>query len=233
MAFCPQCGSSLPEGAASCPTCGALIPGAALDAVEEVKSSVDQAAQDVQTAADTASEQAQNFNAQAQNFNAQPQFDQQYQQPYGQPQFNQPYGQGNQYNQYNQFNQQYQQPYGQPYQQAPVKDLKDHTEDYEAQDISENKVYAMLPYLFSIVGVIVALLAAKESPFVKFHIHESLKIAVCTALCAIIMLIPFVGTIVGGICMIILLVCSIIQFVRICQGKAKEAPIVSNFGFLN
>ena len=36
----------------------------------------------------------------------------------------------------------------------------------------------------------------------------------------------------AAICFIILLVVRIISFVNVCNGKAKEAAIVSNFGFL-
>lgn len=122
-------------------------------------------------------------------------------------------------------------PYG-----APYVDPKDHTAQYSAEDVSEHKVFAMLPYLLGTVGIIIALLVAKDSPYIKFHVREALKLTVCSVLVGIITLVlcwTIIVPIAGGVCSIILLVVRIICFFQVCSGKAKEAAIISSFGFLN
>ena len=111
-------------------------------------------------------------------------------------------------------------------------DPNDHTGEYDPQDISDNKVFAMAAYLLSIFGVIVALLAAQKSPYAMFHARQSLKLSICEALCAVIMIVPILGWIAGIICLLILFVVRVILFFQVCKGQAKEAPIIGNFAFL-
>ncbi len=118
---------------------------------------------------------------------------------------------------------------------AAYVDYKDHTSEFDGKDISENKVFAMLPYLMSVSGTIIAAIAANNSPYARFCVKESLKFTVCEALLVIVALLFFwtlVIPCVAGVCYLILFVCRIISFVRICKGQAKEAPIVGGFGFL-
>lgn len=124
--------------------------------------------------------------------------------------------------------QQFQQP-------QAVYDPTDHTAEFSRQDISDNKVFAMLPYLMSFIGVIIALLAAPSSPYTMFHVRQGLKICVTEVLlgiCAAVLAITFIVPIAAGICMIILLVIEIICFFRVCKGEAKEPPIIKNLNFL-
>lgn len=121
-----------------------------------------------------------------------------------------------------------------PYAEAPVEPT-DHTAEYDPKDISDNKVIAMLPYLMSTIGVIIALLASKESPYVGFHVRQALKIQVTMVLVAIVTVIlcwTVIVPILGLICLLILLIVNIICFFSVCCGNAKEAPIVRSFGFL-
>ncbi len=119
---------------------------------------------------------------------------------------------------------------------APVYgDLTDHTAEFDPADISENKVFAMLPYLLSLVGVVIALLARNGSKYTDFHIRQSLKIFICQAFVAMvsaILAITLIVPLAGAICEIILLVVQIICFFQVCAGKAKEPAIVNRFGFL-
>ena len=120
-------------------------------------------------------------------------------------------------------------------QQQVAYDPFDHTAEFNPKDISDNKVFAMLPYLMSFMGIIIALLAAPSSPFTMFHIRQSLKLLVTQILigiAAVVLAFTFIVPIAAGICMLVLLVVEIICFFRVCKGQAKEAPIVKNFGFL-
>ena len=139
-----------------------------------------------------------------------------------------PYGYGNPYYGNPQMNNGM--PYGQPY-----VDPKDHSAEFDGKDIADHKLFAMLPYLLGILGTIVALLVAKDSPYVGFHVREGIRILVSEVLLGLITVVfcwTVVVPIAAAICFIILLVVRIISFVNVCNGKAKEAAIVSNFGFL-
>ena len=118
---------------------------------------------------------------------------------------------------------------------VPYADPADHTGEFEAADISDNKVVAMLPYLMGVVGLIIALLARSDSPYAKFHIRQYLKICVCEAIiaiCSAVLYWTFLVPIAGGICVIILLVVRVICFFQICGGKAKEPAIIRSLKFM-
>ena len=127
---------------------------------------------------------------------------------------------------------------GAPYQQyaqAPVFDPYDHTAEYSPKDISDNKVIAILVYLMGTIGIIIALLASKESPYVAFHLRQGLKFLAVEVLVGIVSAVLFFTLIVpiaGGIFLIVLWVIKIICFFQICSGKAKEPAIIRSLGFL-
>ena len=110
---------------------------------------------------------------------------------------------------------------------APAKVIEewDHTSEFDAQDISDNKVYALSAYLFSFLGIILCHVLAKASPYAQFHAREALKIDIVTVVVYILScflcwtcIVPVAGCIL--IC--IILVVKIICFVQVCKGQAKE-----------
>lgn len=132
------------------------------------------------------------------------------------------------------------------YAPMPKYDPYDHTTEFSPQDISDNKVIAMLVYLMGAIGVIIALLASNTSKYVSFHLRQALKFLVVEILMpivlivgAVICIIPILGWIVYalvalavGIAYIIFFVLKIICFFQICSGKAKEPVIIRNLKFL-
>ena len=108
----------------------------------------------------------------------------------------------------------------------------DHTAEFNPMDISDNKVLAMIPYLFGWIGIIITLLGCGGSPYASFHVKQALKIQVIAALSILLAIIPILGWIAMGVWSIITVVIDIICFVKVCQGKAEEAPIISKFKFL-
>lgn len=126
-----------------------------------------------------------------------------------------------------------QQSYGQaPYQQPLVySDPKDHTKEFDAQDIADNRIIALAAYLFGILGVLIAFIAG--TPFTRFHARNSLRISIAAIIILIPSIIPFLGWLVTGICAAILGVIKIVAIVWACMGKAKELPIISDIGFLS
>ena len=112
----------------------------------------------------------------------------------------------------------------------------DHTAEFNQQDIHNNKVICLAIYLMGAIGVIIAVLVSKESPFVSFHVRQALKITVLqtlTVLASGILCWTIVVPLAGIIFFVILFVVRIICFVRICGGRAIEPPIVRSFSFLN
>lgn len=117
---------------------------------------------------------------------------------------------------------------------APV-DPYDHTAEFDPQDISDNKVYAMLVYLMGTIGIIIALLAAQSSRFVAFHVRQALKIVAVNLLMGIISAVliwTFIVPIAAGVMVVVFWVIKIICFFQVCSGKAKEPAIIRSLGFM-
>lgn len=143
--------------------------------------------------------------------------------------------------QYQQPQQQYaQQQYQQQYQQqrpqyANVPDPYDHTSQFTAEDVSANKLLAMLVYVLGAVGIVIALLAGKDSAFAKFHARQGMKIVLLETICTLattFLVWTFIVPLAGAVCTVILLVVRIICFCQVCSGKSVEPPIVRSFTFL-
>ena len=118
---------------------------------------------------------------------------------------------------------------------AAVTDIYDHTSEFSPEDIADNKLYAILMYCVSLMGIIIGLLAAGDSPYVRFHIRQSLKLFICEVLLGLITAALFWTVIVGiagSIAIVVLAVVDIICLVNACKGLAKEPPIVCKIGFL-
>ena len=126
----------------------------------------------------------------------------------------------------------------QPGVQNPVNAVPnslDHTAEFSAKDISDNKVMAMVPYLLGTIGIILALLASKESPYASFHVRQALKITVVNTLLGIVTALLFwtiIIPILAGICFAVLFVIKVICFFSVCSGKAKEPPLIGSLKFL-
>ena len=119
------------------------------------------------------------------------------------------------------------------YQAMP--DPFDHTKEFDAKDISDNKVVSMLVYLFGWIGIIIALLASPQSPYAAFHVRQALKFTVIETLVGLVAAFTFftiIIPIVAGVFIFVLFVVKIICFFQICGGKAIEPAIIRNFSFL-
>ncbi len=132
--------------------------------------------------------------------------------------------------------------YAQP-NQAPgypmpaVANPYDHTAEFSPEDVADNKLYAMLLYLTSILGIIVAVLVQKNknSAYLEFHIKQNIKVLIIQSLIALIMgilWITFIAPMAGMICIIITLVVQVIGFFNTASNKSVELPIIRSFGFL-
>jgi len=129
----------------------------------------------------------------------------------------------------------YQQQYQQQYQQAPYIQPWDHTAEFDAKDVSDNKVLAMLLYLAGGIAVLYALIAGQKSEYLSFHVRQCLKFLVCETLLIICMAIlcwTIIVPIAGAVCLVVLMVIKIICFFQICGNKSVEPAIIRSLGFL-
>lgn len=149
-------------------------------------------------------------------------------------------GQQNQQQQYNQppYNQPYGQQYGQPYGQQPqyrMPDPFDHTAEFTAEDVAANKLYAMLVYVLGAVGIVIALIAGKDSAYAKFHARQGMKIVLLETICTLattFLFWTFLVPIAAAVCLAILFVVRVISFFQVCGGRSVEPYIVRGFSFL-
>ncbi len=118
---------------------------------------------------------------------------------------------------------------------APAYNSYDHTAEFDAKDISDNKVIAMLVYLLGTVGIIIALLAGNNSPYASFHARQALKFTVTeilASICALILCWTIIVPLAYFILILTLTVIKYICFFQICSGKAKEPAIIRSLKFL-
>ncbi len=111
---------------------------------------------------------------------------------------------------------------------APVVKNTDHTAEFDAKDISDNKIVAMAAYLLGVIGVVIALLASRDSKYAGFHVRQALKLQICTILVGFFSIVPFIGWLATVVCEVIILVLEIIAFFQVAGGKAKEPAIISS-----
>lgn len=110
-------------------------------------------------------------------------------------------------------------------------DPDDHTADFTPEDVSEHKIYALLVYIGGIIGIIPALLIGKDSPYLKFHVQQKMKLMVTlllvTMVCSVtsFLIIP---AFLAGVAAIVVFVVNLICFFRTASGKSIEAPIVKD-----
>ena len=97
----------------------------------------------------------------------------------------------------------------------------------DQKDIDDNKVMAILAYIG--ILVLVPILAAKESPFARFHANQGLILFLLFIACSIIMVIPVIGWIVGMVGSLFGFVCFIMGIINAIGGKMKELPLIGKF----
>lgn len=264
MSYCNQCGTQIAEGSKFCPSCG--TPAGAPAAPEnrqghrQAQPHPGQAAggnagQPVGGNPEQGQQAYQSPGGQAQQ--AQGGQTQQAQQPQGQ-QVHQPQG--------GQAQQAYQPPGGQsgqghrpPGGQSPDRQAQqaagenadsklsaalatpDTTAAFSPADIEQNKVMALLSYLS--ILVLIPLLAAKESPFARYHANQGLLLCIAsliygaaytvlsTLLLAISWRLYFVVSLLG-LAGVVFLILAILGILNALNGRAKELPLIGRYRIL-
>lgn len=120
---------------------------------------------------------------------------------------------------------------------APVVNQYDHTAEFSAEDVSENKLLAAVIYVSSILGIIVALIAqsSRKSKYLDFHIKQGLKSFVVMFFLGVIAAVlswTCIFAIAAAVCEVIVLVCNYICLFKSLANKSIEIPIIRSLGFL-
>ena len=120
---------------------------------------------------------------------------------------------------------------------------KDHTDEFDKQDISDNKAYALFAFLFGILGLIIALLAGNHSPYIRFQVRQVVKLIItqfifllALCICCVFVFIPGIGLFIALFLIWAISMLDLVIFVAgivfICMGKARELPLVCWFPFM-
>lgn len=104
----------------------------------------------------------------------------------------------------------------------------------DPKDAQDNKIMGILAYLG--ILVLVPILAAKESPFARFHANQGLLLLIANVAFSIIYyILMFISLTVGmifGILSIGILVLIIIGIINAAKGEMKELPIIGKYRIL-
>lgn len=243
MKICPNCGNQVTDDVLFCNNCGTSVANvAASEPAADTKAEEAPAEQETSAAASSEtvllSQPAPQTPEQNIPFGGAPYMQGQPGQPGmpgmggqpgmpGQPGFGGPQPFMN--NQGNYQQPQYMQPQPQP--QVPKFDPSDHTAEFDAEDIKENKLIAVLPYFFFFLGVIVCCLN-KESKFARFHMKNAIRLEIASILALLPCIIVIPGVFVTAILSVILVVVYVIAVVNVFKGKAKDLPVIGGIKWL-
>ncbi len=144
--------------------------------------------------------------------------------------------------------QQYQQPQPQPQPQPAANDTfsnlnntADETAQFDPQDIEQHKGMSILAYFGPLV--LIPILAARESPFARYHSNQGLLLCIASIiygiaysiLSAVILAISwrlyFVMSIIG-LLGFVFAVLAVIGIINAVNGRAKELPLIGKYRLL-
>lgn len=105
---------------------------------------------------------------------------------------------------------------------------QDYTNQFDPNDIQQNKVMAILAYLG--ILFLVPLLAAPQSPYARFHTNQGLVLFIADIILGIVagacIFIPIAGLIISSLISLGIFVLVILGIVNAASGKCKELPLI-------
>lgn len=118
-----------------------------------------------------------------------------------------------------------------------LNNTADTTAEFDQNDITTNKVMAILAYLSWLV--IIPLFGAKESKFARFHCNQGLVLAIAEIIAwvvfGILRKLPLIGWIFGlcdGLLSLVCFIFAVLGIINAANGRAKELPIIGSFKLL-
>ena len=112
-----------------------------------------------------------------------------------------------------------------------INNTTDYSSSYRPEDIAANKVMAVFAY----IGILflIPLLAAKESPFARYHANQGLVLFLFEIAAGIVMSIlgwiPVLGTIINIVLWLVIVALCIIGKINAVNGKCKDLPVIGKF----
>ena len=105
---------------------------------------------------------------------------------------------------------------------ANLNNTADTTDQFDPDDIEKNKAMGLLAYILFFIP----LLAAKDSPFAKYHTNQGFVLFLSYIVASVLWIIPILGWIAAPIVYIAVTVLSIMGIINALGGKAINLPIV-------
>ena len=102
-----------------------------------------------------------------------------------------------------------------------LNNTPDITDQFDAADINDNKVMAILCYLGWLI--LIPLIASK-SRYVKFHANQGLILFIA----GFLSIIPLVGWVIS----IVAFILAILGIINAVNGRAKQLPIIGKFSLI-
>ncbi len=115
------------------------------------------------------------------------------------------------------------------------KDAHDYTDCFAKDDVEENRLFAAFTYLGGIVGIAINMMRDRSSPYLNFHLMQSLKLLCLEATVAMIsfVLCWTVAVPVIALVLFFILACSrLISAFLVFKGLSKEAYFIRSIPFL-
>lgn len=118
-----------------------------------------------------------------------------------------------------------------------LKDVKNNSKKFDKKDIEENKAMACLAYIVAPVPYFIE----EKSKWVRYHAIQGMNffiifVCMCLAVSIINSLILFPFPFLKGITRTILytfgVVYALIGIINVCNGEAKELPLINKFKFI-
>ena len=122
-----------------------------------------------------------------------------------------------------------------------ITNTKDETDQFDPNDVQQNKVMAILAYLSWLV--LIPIFAAKDSKFARFHANQGLVLLIASAIFGVVRWILseilfaiswrlYFVTIIISLLGLVFLALAIIGIVNAATGKAKELPVIGKIRIL-
>jgi len=105
-----------------------------------------------------------------------------------------------------------------------IMDTPDTTAEFDADDINNNKVMAVLSYIW--ILFLVPLFAAKDSKYARYHANQGIILFLASIVISVVGIIPVLGWIVSAVGGIIVFILAIIGIINAAKGNAKQLPII-------
>lgn len=97
------------------------------------------------------------------------------------------------------------------------------------EDIEKNKIWAIVSYL-GIIGIIIAFVSdGKDSPYVKFHLNQSVCLLIMALAGFVLTMIPIIGWLLAPVVGLIVLVFVVMGILNAAQGQVKRLPLIGDF----